>query len=260
MADLKPIEKRKLEMLLRMSGGYVLDFTNRSFAEFVLDSTGKEIFDKKYDYASSSKANRMRAFWTKEPNHVVGKLLGDLLEYYKLLYIYTDEKQLYDDCERIVYLLMESAPVLGIEAISPNSGGRDFEVLSKSVRDSIERNEPELGLDRLHTFVVKYIRVLCKKHGIDAERHKPLHSIFGEYVKQLKREELIESQMTERILKSSISTMEAFNHVRNTQSFAHDNPILNYNESILIFNHVASAIRFICTLEDEKPELDSSED
>jgi hypothetical protein len=51
--------------------------------------------------------------------------------------------------------------------------------------------------------------------------------------------------MTERILKSSISILEAFNDVRNNQSIAHDNPILNYNESVLIFNHVSSAIKFI---------------
>jgi len=55
-----------------------------------------------------------------------------------------------------------------------------------------------------------------------------------------------------RVLKSSISVMEAFNRVRNEQSLAHDNPILNYDESLLIFNHVASAIRFMETLEREE--------
>ena len=54
--------------------------------------------------------------------------------------------------------------------------------------------------------------------------------------------------MTERILKSSISNLESFNSVRNEHSFAHDNPILNYDESLLIFNHVVGAIRFIQAL------------
>ena len=31
--------------------------------------------------------------------------------------------------------------------------------------------------------------------------------------------------------------------------FAHDNVVLNYDESLLIFNHVASAIRFIEAVE-----------
>jgi hypothetical protein len=60
---------------------------------------------------------------------------------------------------------------------------------------------------------------------------------------------MIESEMTERILKSSISIMESFNKVRNEQSFAHDNPILNYNESVLIFNNVTSSIKFIGSIE-----------
>ena len=32
-------------------------------------------------YGSGSKANRLRAFWQKEENSVVGKLMGDMLEY-----------------------------------------------------------------------------------------------------------------------------------------------------------------------------------
>ena len=65
--------------------------------------------------------------------------------------------------------------------------------------------------------------------------------------------------MTERILKSSISILEAFNDVRNNQSFAHDNPILNYNESILIFNNVSSVIKFIESIEKDRPDNESQE-
>ena len=37
--------------------------------------------------------------------------------------------------------------------------------------------------------------------------------------------------------------------MRNNKSLAHDNPILNYEESLLIFNHVAASVRFIKALE-----------
>ncbi len=93
------------------------------------------------------------------------------------------------------------------------------------------------------------MRTLCELHGIEVTREKALHSVFGEYVKKLKEEGYLEAQMTERILKSSISVFEAFNHVRNDKSLAHDNPILNYEEALLIFNHVAATIRFIKNLE-----------
>jgi|SRR5687768_15779281 hypothetical protein len=113
----------------------------------------------------------------------------------------------------------------------------------KHVREVIEKNQPEAGLDRLHTFVIKYVRTICELRGIEVNRDKALHSIFGEYVKRLREAGHLESVMTERIIKSSISVLEAFNDVRNNQSLAHDNPILNYEESLLIFNHVASSIR-----------------
>lgn len=66
-------------------------------------------------------------------------------------------------------------------------------------------------------------------------------------------ESLIQSEMNDRILKSSISVLEAFNDVRNTQSLAHDNSILNYHESILIFNDIANVIRFIQSIDPIKP-------
>lgn len=55
--------------------------------------------------------------------------------------------------------------------------------------------------------------------------------------------------MSERILKSSIAVLEAFNGVRNNHSLAHDNPVLNYNESVLIFNNISNIIRFIGLVE-----------
>jgi hypothetical protein len=81
MSDLTFIEKSKFEQLLGMKTGYVADFTNRTFAEFIRDSTNRNIYDTRYDYESGSKANRLRAFWQKEDNRVVRKLMTDLLEY-----------------------------------------------------------------------------------------------------------------------------------------------------------------------------------
>lgn len=249
MSDLTFIERRKLERLFQMGGGYVLDFSNRTFAEFVEDSTGRDIYDDKYSAGSGSKANRLRAFWAQEPNHLAGKLTGDLLEYRRSLPWQEQPATLFEECRKIASRLLESAPVEAIDAIVAEEPERSFEALAKAVRDSIERNKPEAGLDRLHTYVTKLIRNLSEKRGISTGRDKPLHSTFGEYVKALRNAGLIESEMTERILKSSIGTLEAFNRVRNEASLAHDNPMLSYEESLLILNHVCSAVRFVRSLE-----------
>lgn len=233
-----------------MGSGYVLDFSDRTFEEFFVDTTGRSSYDEKYKLASGSKANRLRGFWNEEGNHLVARLLGALIDYAESLD--DADSKLVEQCRKIVVRLQQEAPVPELDALAKVGAEHDFEVVVKAVRESIEKNDPVAGLDRLHTFVTMYLRKLCEGRGIVTDRDKPLHSIFGEYVKKLKTSGEVESEMTERILKSSISVLEAFNHVRNNQSLAHDNVLLSYDEALLIFNHVSSLVRFLRELERRK--------
>jgi hypothetical protein len=249
MSDLTASEKRRLERLFGMGSGYVLDFSNRTFADFIEESVHRDIYDSRYDHGSGSKANRLRGFWTGEANSVVAKLLADLIEYGKEIGSFKNDGDLPSECSKIVTRLRQTGPVEDIDALSASVDDRDFEAVASQVREVIEKNQPEAGLDRLHTFVIKFVRNLCEARGIIVTRDKPIHSIFGEYVKRLRTDGHLESEMTVRILKSAISVLEAFNDVRNNRSLAHDNPVLNYDESLLIFSHVASSIRFIRSIE-----------
>lgn len=247
MSDLSFMERSHLEKLFGMSGGYVLNFSNRAFQDFIADATRKDIYDDKYSDSGPSKACRLRQFWKVEANVVVGELTRKMIEFAATI-AGTDE-DLLRQATKIATRLLNSSPVPELDAITAINDDRTFEALAKMVREAIDNNEPECGLDRLHTFVVKYISEICKRNGISIDRDKPLHSLFGEYVKHLRKNGGFETEMTERILKSCISTLESFNHVRNQHSFAHDNPILNYDESLLIYNHVCAALRFIASVE-----------
>jgi hypothetical protein len=129
MADLTPQEKRVFDRVLAMGDGYVLNFSNRSFDEFVSDSTGRLIGDTKYDYGSGSKANRLRGFWKVESNPVVAKLLGDLLDY-AVEHGAQETDPHFARCRRAIARLRQTGPVPEIEAaLLP---GQDFDVLSAS--------------------------------------------------------------------------------------------------------------------------------
>jgi hypothetical protein len=168
-----------------MSDGYIFGFSNRTFAEFVVDITGRDITEEKYNYASGSKANRLRGFWAEENNGLVGKLMGELIEYgLKTGNIASDHPDL-ASCRRTVARLLSDNPVPELDALSAASEERDFDIVAKAVREAIERNEPEGGLDRLHTFAIKYLRSVCAQAGITVTKEKPLHSLLGEYVKAL---------------------------------------------------------------------------
>jgi len=121
MSELSSIDKMKFEKLFEMGNGYVLNFSNKTFQEFILDNVNIDIYNERYDYASGSKANRLRAFWTKESNFIVGKLLDRLLEYWKLQKQLNSqettqvEKELFSDCKEIANtLIQKQIPTLNL--------------------------------------------------------------------------------------------------------------------------------------------------
>jgi hypothetical protein len=78
MSNLKPVDRIYLERLLKMGSGYVLSFSNATFADFIRGSTGDDIYSDAYSGIGDSKANRLRAFWNTAPNDKVAALLTDL--------------------------------------------------------------------------------------------------------------------------------------------------------------------------------------
>jgi len=81
MPILSTNEKQLLEKLFQMSGGYVLNFSDRTMGEFFRDDVGINIYDEQYQYASGSKANRLRGLWSTADKTIVGKSVLKLIEY-----------------------------------------------------------------------------------------------------------------------------------------------------------------------------------
>lgn len=80
MSRLSVSDKTLLEAILGMSGGYVLDFSNTSIAQF-FDDCGINIFDDQYAEYGVSKANRLRGFWKLGTDQEVGVGLLALADY-----------------------------------------------------------------------------------------------------------------------------------------------------------------------------------
>jgi hypothetical protein len=249
MADMTFPDRQALEKGFRMEAGFVLGFSDRTFQEFIYDSVGRNIYTEAYAFNGQSKAKRLRAFIKVEPNHIVGKLLGDLVEHAKSLTYPAPDSAAIEKCQRVVDRLRQGAPVLA--ELPPETRESTFKALADSVRKSLDENKPEEGLDRLHCYFVSYVRQVCEDNGITATRDEPAHSVLGKYVKHLKAANRIESEMTGRILTYAQTCMDAFNRVRNESSLAHPNQLLNYQESLLIFNHVVAVVNFIHFVEQQ---------
>src|SRR5688500_12733284 len=85
MSPLNSIEKQRLEDLLVMSSGYVLNFSDREFASFFQNDVGINIYDSRYAFNGTSKAKRLRAFWDVEEATTVGRALEKLLQFWRYL-------------------------------------------------------------------------------------------------------------------------------------------------------------------------------
>lgn len=82
MSTLTEVDKRYLEKILGMESGYVLDYSDMTFGQF-FNRHGVDIHGVKYQIYGTSKAKKMRAFWEREPDALVGQVLSDLLDVYE---------------------------------------------------------------------------------------------------------------------------------------------------------------------------------
>lgn len=79
-SSLTALELRLVEAVLEMDGGYVLDFSDRSFHDFFED-LGVDMGDPAYSEDGRSKGKRLRRFLRIAEAELVGRALEHLLEY-----------------------------------------------------------------------------------------------------------------------------------------------------------------------------------
>lgn len=251
MSDLALIDRRKFERFFEMEGGYVCDFSNKTFQDFVLDVTGVDVYAKGYDENGESKANRLRLFLRRESNFLTSKLLEEMLSYQQDQKEHLNgglskaEQNLLTECRGITEKLKNNSEVEDSDILESNLEGLGKQSLIESIREGISKNKPEEVLDRMHTFMMRYVRSLLNKHGVEYKKEDRLTTLFKKYTKCIKEKGAFQSKMTERIINSLMSTLDTFDSVRNNQSLAHDNALLGRSESALLLSHICGVIKFI---------------
>tara|TARA_R110000868_G_C10811481_1_gene757887 strand:- start:189 stop:1061 length:873 start_codon:yes stop_codon:yes gene_type:complete len=101
-----------------MSSGWVLDFTNSTFAEFFRDELGIDIEDETYNEGTGSKGKRLRAFLRKGQPLAVRRLLVALWEYREVQRINGGEAETIPNCRARMSAIVErlgGAPLLSFD-------------------------------------------------------------------------------------------------------------------------------------------------
>jgi len=125
-----------------MESGYVLDFSNRTFQNFILENTEIDIYDD--ENYNDSKANRLRTFWKREPNYIVGSLLKKFLEHWKTQKQLSDskitklEQDLYNDCLGISERLIQNNPIKNLQTSTIKNINHKF------IQENIEKCDKKI--------------------------------------------------------------------------------------------------------------------
>jgi hypothetical protein len=114
MSSLSMADRQIFEKHFGMASGYVLNFSDRTFGEFVFEAVGREIHDVKYTTGGTSKANKLRTFWKIESDSMVGKLILALVDYDAALNPTqdTEAKARAEKCRHIATRLLTGGPSL----------------------------------------------------------------------------------------------------------------------------------------------------
>jgi len=112
MAALKSTDLLKLEKLFGMSGGYVLDFSNAKFKQFMDIYSGVDIYNDKYALYGESKGKRLKAFWEIESDETVGKSISYMVDHWRTMNMFSgsevtsSQEELAQECNNIANRLL----------------------------------------------------------------------------------------------------------------------------------------------------------
>lgn len=249
MAVIGMVERQILEQAFALGSGYVLNFSDRSFAEFFESELGIDINDPRYGERGVSKGKRLRQFLTVENERTVAKALRALWEYRRVSYASAENttRAMTSGVLDIIARLEGVANHAETDAIERFADDMTLDELVAAIRRDIDADRPQAALDRLHTYCMKKFAHLLRTHGMEVEGNT-LDGRAGRFFNELRRTGRIRP-ISNKIMKRAVEVFGLYQGIRNNESFAHDNEIVDAAEARFIFDSVHAILRFLKSIE-----------
>jgi len=231
VADLGFMDRQQLEKLFEMSGGYVLNFNDRTFQEFVADAVQLDIHDDKYCRDGTSKARKLRQFWKLESDYTVGTLLKALADYCERRRGASaggpEVPSLIDDCRKIADRLLSGGPRL--EQIEVHADRFDSKYLKDQLRrmDSAVDTDPSLAIGTAKELVETCCKTILDDPETAIDEKANIPSLVKQTLKQL---DLVPDEIddgnrgaeaTKRIVQGLASVVAGLAELRNAHGTGH---------------------------------------
>jgi len=252
MSDLKSADVQEILRYIRKKTkkgpGYIWDFNDTTFQEFIEGCTGCNIDSDKYKSKGTSKEKRLRQFLILEENSRVILLLEELLDYGTrrnlLLKTYIPE------LNKIIKRLKKYEKTLQVKE-SAIKNKKEEEMLLKEIKEKISKYQYEFAIDRIHTLLKYKFEAIFKTMNKQV-KGETLDSITGELNNILRTNEVFKEKTTFSILSATKKIMKDFDDARNNKTYAHANTIMEKNEAEFLCTYMIDYYNFISKIDFSK--------
>lgn len=171
MSSLTPIEKSKLERLLDMSGGYVLNFSDADIGSF-FDTFNVDIHSRKYMANGGSKAKKLREFWRLEDDHIVGETLKAMIELYESWEVKEEHLELLKQCKDIYSRLLSGK--VNLSSLKQVAEKLDLQAIDRQIKrmeKSIDE-DPDLAIGTSKELIESCCKTILHEMNIPFDEKK----------------------------------------------------------------------------------------
>ena len=258
MSSLTYVQKEQMANFFGIKGGYVFTFLKNGYNKtntrgIILEATGVDIYSNPAFDMSQERC--IRKIWDDFDDYSVGKLLKVMLDYYETVAEWSWEQReisIFNSLRELEKRLLQNPVAV------PSVENDTLKLVKEDIERNCNNNTPELALDRLHTFSTEFFRSVCRKHNItttdDRQNALPLQSLVGRLKNWYAENHYFDSEFTIVAIQNTINIFDRFNAIRNNQSAAHPNEMLNRAESMYVVRIVAETLTFIDSIEKIKDE------
>ena len=175
MSYLSVIDKQAIHRLFGITDGYAFKFiTNHNKTttkDLILESCGINIFDDEAFKGLSQQKCIEKILDTCSPQ-VIASMLKVFCKYFAFYYRESSwNAENLNDHDR-VQKIIKRLDSINTVSLPDESTEADLGLLKADIETNIQNEKPELVIDRLHTYSTKFLRSICKKHGISTQHEK----------------------------------------------------------------------------------------
>lgn len=240
------------------NNGYVLNFSNSTFADFTFDSVGFSIQDK-YQLSKGASLDR---FFAEEEDPLCGKLLGDLIQERKDMArfygreIDSKETTLLEECEAIADRLSSSSVATIQETIVKQTTFCSTYIKQQVTQmySSIEHN-PTDAIGKSKELLESCAKTILKERNVDNDLNEDFSTLMKKTLSELNlhRDSVPNDKKASGTIKNTLSSISTIvngvNDLRNSYGTGHgkanDYEGLSRRHARLVVGLASSIVTFL---------------